>query len=228
MLEGAGAPGRLASFEAGLFQVQDEGAQLVSHLLAPEVGERVLDACAGLGGKTLHLAQLMKNEGEIVAVDIDERKLASLEGTAARLGATNIRVRPHDATVPMEERFDRVLLDAPCSGTGVIRRRVDLKWRKQPEDIPRLAAMQLAMLEAAGASVAKGGVIVYAACSLEPEEGEGVIAEFLKRHSHFEPDDSARILGAMSPNDGPYLQTYPHRHEGEMDGFFAARLKRVS
>jgi len=227
-LIGAGEPGRLKSLAEGLFQLQDEAAQLVSHLVAPLPGERVLDACAGLGTKTVHLAQLMEGRGEVVALDADGRKLERLVEAAMIAGVGEmVKVRVHDATRPFEgEQLDRVLLDAPCSGTGVIRRRVDLRWRKRPEDIARLAELQLAMLEAASRSVAKGGVIVYAACSLEPEEGEELIPRFLARHPDFSLEDAALSLGPMSPGPGPYLRTFPHLLGGAMDGFFAARLKR--
>ncbi|MFH0810252.1 MAG: 16S rRNA (cytosine(967)-C(5))-methyltransferase RsmB [Pseudomonadota bacterium] len=231
VLQGAGDPQALACFREGLFfQVQDEAAQLVSHLLSPREGERVLDACAGRGGKTLHLAQLMRGTGDILALDLNGDKLKVLAEAAGRLGLDNIRTLVHDASVPLEERgeFDRVLLDAPCSGTGVIRRRVDLKWRKRPDDVRRLAALQASMLDAISASVAKGGTIVYAACSLEPEEGEELIRAFLGRHEAFELDDASKVLGTMFPGEGPpYLRTYPHRLERAMDGFFAARLKRA-
>lgn len=224
----AGDPARLPSFQEGLFQVQDEAAQLVSHLLNPRPGEVVLDACAGRGGKTLHLAQLTHGQGEVVALDADRRKLESLEESALKLGIPNVNTLVHDATTSLPgRRFERVLLDAPCSGTGVIRRRVDLKWRKRPEDIPRLAGLQLSMLEALSPSVAKGGAIVYAACSLEPEEGEELMDRFLANHAEFRLEDASGTLGEKAAGPGPYLRTFPHRLEGAMDGFFAARLKRT-
>lgn len=228
VLKGAGDPARLASFQEGLFQVQDEAAQLVSHLVAPRAGQAVLDACAGRGGKTLHLAQLMEGLGEVVAADCDQRKLEELAGAAARLGAANVATLVHDATTPLEgRRFERVLLDAPCTGTGVIRRHPDLKWRKRPEDIQRLAGLQLTMLEAVAGSVAKGGVIVYAACSLEPEEGEELVGRFLMGRADFRLEDASEVLGQKAPGPGPYLRTWPHQNGGSRDGFFAARLKRV-
>jgi 16S rRNA (cytosine967-C5)-methyltransferase len=167
----------------------------------------------------------------VLALDLDPRKLEVLQGEAERLGVGSVRVLAHDATRRLEGEapFERVLIDAPCTGTGVIRRRVDLKWRKRREDIARLSAMQEAMLEAASGSVARGGVIVYASCSLEPEEGEEVVGRFLGRHPEFSPEEAARVLGAMAPEAGQlYLRTYPHRLGGAMDGFFAARLKRAS
>jgi 16S rRNA (cytosine967-C5)-methyltransferase len=227
-LEGAGDPARLTSLQEGLFQLQDEAAQLVAHLLAPQPGQRVLDACAGRGGKTLHLAALTAGQGEVLALDIDQRKLEVLGETARLLGAGNVTTLVHDATTPLGQgEFDRVLLDAPCTGTGVIRRRVDLKWRKKAGDVGRLAALQARMLEAASGAVAKGGAIVYAACSLEPEEGERLVEAFLAGHPGFALEDAVNVLGGMLPGPGPYLRTFPHRLSGAMDGFFAARLKRT-
>ncbi|MBA3011100.1 MAG: 16S rRNA (cytosine(967)-C(5))-methyltransferase RsmB [Proteobacteria bacterium] len=201
-------------FDQGFFQVQDEAAQLVSQILAPKPLETILDACAGLGGKTCHLAQLMNNQGSIVAADMESHKLDSLGAECLRLGIKNIQVQQINLlTATLNDfsgYFDKVLLDAPCSGLGVMRRNPDTKWKQTLKDVLRMAAQQKKMLNSAANFVKPGGILVYAVCSCEPEENEQVIEAFLQKRKDYSLDTS--------------FKTYPLAHH--MDGFFVARLKR--
>jgi 16S rRNA (cytosine967-C5)-methyltransferase len=214
----------IEGFSKGLFQIQDEAAQLVSQILNPKPDETVLDACAGLGGKACHLAQLMNNRGKIIAADLESHKLDSLEAEARRLGIGNIRVRQIDllkATIKDFDRyFDRVLLDAPCSGLGVMRRNPDTKWKRTLKDVLRLCAQQKKMLNAAANLVKPGGILLYAVCSCEPEENEQVITAFLQKRKDYSLDTTMEGIKTADH----FFKTYPEQH---MDGFFAARLKRL-
>ncbi|MCG8617351.1 MAG: 16S rRNA (cytosine(967)-C(5))-methyltransferase RsmB [Desulfobacterales bacterium] len=231
-LTGAGrSPADLPGFKDGHFQVQDEAAQLVVQALAPEPGERVLDACAGLGGKTCHIGQLMENSGQITAADVDAGKLESLVAEASRLGLTNISTSPADImkadVKTFDGYFDRVLVDAPCTGLGVMRRNPDTRWKRTLKDILRMAAQQKKILNAAANLVAPGGILVFAVCSCEPEENEDVIRHFLNKRKDYEGDAAGfrAALPELSEDDYAFqVKTYPH-HTG-MDGFFLARLKR--
>lgn len=220
------------AFADGRFAVQDAAAQLVSLLLSPQPGEAVLDACAGLGGKTTHLAQIMKNRGSITAMDSVAAKLARLEKEAHRLGASIIRTRRADLNRPLESepvaRFDRILLDAPCSGLGVLRRNPDAKWSSQKKDIARFARRQARFLDHVAPLVKKNGVLVFAVCSMEPEENTRVIRRFLKNHPNFaisghQSIEEKSVLPFL--DEEGFLRTAPHIHD--MDGFFAARLTRL-
>ncbi len=221
----------LRAHKVGWLQVQDEASQLVSYLVSPRPGERILDACAGVGGKTTHLAQLMRNTGRLYALDLYPWRLKRLEENARRLGVTNIEVFTADATRAIEllggKFFDRILIDAPCTGTGVIRRHPDIKWARQPEDLVRVPEKQLALLDSLAPLLKSGGIMVYATCSLEPEENEEVIRAFLERHPEFEVEDARLALPAeaheLVAEDG-FMRTYPHRHG--LDGFFGARLRK--
>ena len=220
----------LPGFSDGHFQVQDEAAQLVAHVMAPEPGETILDACAGLGGKTGHIAQMIDNRGHIFALDKEIRKLDALNGEMSRLGVTIVTTRPHDldrgfasGEFPL---FDRVLLDAPCSGIGVIRRNPDTKWSSNPADFSRLAAVQERFLDHAAYLVRPGGLLVYAVCSIAPEETGDVVSAFLKAHPEFSmdtPPKFRRQFATLIDNQGCF-RSMPHVHK--MDGFFIARLKK--
>jgi 16S rRNA (cytosine967-C5)-methyltransferase len=222
----------MPAFQEGWFQVQDEAAQLVSYVLGPRPGETILDACAGRGGKTGHIAQLMKDSGVIKAMDRQAWKLQSLEASMRRLGVSNVTTWHHDLSEPTGEdvadTFDRILVDAPCSGLGVVRRRPDIKWRKQEEDLARLQRKQEDLLASLAPLVKRGGCLVYSVCSLEPEEGERVVEDFLKSHADFVIDCSSTGLAEIDERlvDRPGIfRSLPHRHD--MDGFFAVRLKKV-
>lgn len=221
----------LPGFQEGWFQVQDEAAQLVGYLLDPQPGDHVLDACAGLGGKTGHIAQMMNNQGRILALDNSSDKLKRLRHEMERIGATHVSTRTHDLntlTKPEEfGTFDRILLDAPCSGLGVMRRNPDTKWRVFPSDFGRYQARQIQFLENLAPLLKPAGTLVYAVCSLEPEENEQVIASFLERQPTFfiekEEIPFPPPIRAMLTEQG-FLRTFPH--ENDMDGFFSVCLKR--
>lgn len=221
----------LAGYAGGWFQVQDEAAQLVSLLAAPQPGQRILDACCGLGGKTGHLAALAGNRAEIWAADRSAPKLADLAGEMQRLGVRGVRPLLVDwlQSPPPEGggAFDLVLLDAPCSGLGVIGRNPDAKWRRRPDDVPRQARRQLALLEVLADQVKPGAALVYAVCSLEPEETDAVIAAFLDRRPDFAPRAPQAFLPAPAHRlvrPGGALRADPA--EDPMDGFFMIRLQR--
>lgn len=221
----------LASFREGLFTVQDESSQLAAILLAPRPGERVLDVCAAPGGKATFLAQLMENRGEIIACDAAQRKLALVEQNAARLGIGIIKTLPLNAAKPLSSlqgKFDRVLVDAPCSGLGVLRRNPEGKWWKTPQNIAELVPVQQAILANAAEPLAEGGTILYATCSTSREENEGVVEDFLSRRPDFVLEDLREIFpdyGELFTERG-FFRSWPNRHG--MDGFFAARLRRTN
>jgi 16S rRNA (cytosine967-C5)-methyltransferase len=221
----------LPSFREGLFTIQDESSQMAALLLDPRPGERVLDLCAAPGGKATAIAQLMNDRGAITACDISNGKLRHVEETAARLGISIISTRRSDAVTPPAEfrgSFDRVLVDAPCSGLGVIRRNPEGKWRKGPDDIERLAETQKKILAAAAGSVAPGGVLLYATCSTSVTENEAVVDDFLSRRPDFVLEDGRELFPDRSGffSGRGMFRSWPHRHDG-MDGFFAARMKRA-
>lgn len=222
---------RITGYKTGWFQIQDESSQIVSYLVSPQPGELVLDACAGLGGKTTHMAQLMRNLGRILALDIHGERLERLRENAERLGIQSIEIVKKNVTKSLldlgAKKFDRILIDAPCTGLGVIRRNPDAKWRIKPEDFKRMAERQLAILEETAPLLKDTGAVVYSTCSLEPEENEGVIEAFLSRHDEFEIEDPRSFLPEKARElvePGNFLRTYPHRHG--MDGFTAVRMRR--
>jgi 16S rRNA (cytosine967-C5)-methyltransferase len=224
---------QIDGFAQGFFQIQDEAAQLVSLILDPKPGETILDACAGLGGKACHIGQLMNNQGKLIAADLEEQKLESLTAETQRLGIENIQTRQINllnATIKdFDEYFDRVLLDAPCTGLGVMRRNPDTKWKRSLKDILRLCSQQKKMLNAAANLVTPGGILVYAVCSCEPEENEQVIAAFLKKRKDYSLDLTMEDISVFSDagfkTKDHCFKTYPHALH--MDGFFVARLKRA-
>ena len=217
------------AFKTGLFQVQDEATQIVTTLVDPKPGEKILDACAGIGGKTGHMGQTMKNQGNIVAWDLDPKKLAVLSTEMERLGITNVTTKKMDALDidPAEQGnlFDRVLVDAPCTGLGVLRRNPDARWSHSPKDITRLAALQKKILNNLASLVKPGGILVYAVCSCEPEENKEVVDWFLNNRKEFTlvPHPHGLPSNVLTP-DGRFFKTYP-QFLG-MDGFFAATMKK--
>ncbi len=225
-------PAEIPAFKDGWFQVQDEAAQLMTHLLDPKPGEIILDACAGLGGKTGHIAQRMENRGKVIAIEKQSWKLHQLERSMHRLGVSIVTTWHRDLleSMPMGRfgAFDRVLLDAPCSGLGVLRRNPDARWNKTEADLLRLGANQRRFLGALAPLVRGGGRLVYCVCSLEPEEGDHVVRDFLKHQHQFvidrEPVGLVRVDGCQMDRSGYFMST-PHEHD--MDGFFAMRLKRM-
>jgi 16S rRNA (cytosine967-C5)-methyltransferase len=222
---------KIRAFEDGLFQVQDEAAQLVTLLLNPKPGETVLDACAGLGGKTGHIAQMMKNRGRLVAMDKDEKKLLRLESEMHRLGISIVTTCIHDLNKPLNQdrfgKFDRILIDAPCSGLGVLRRNPDAKWSTPKQNLAHYQERQAQFLDNLAHLVKPSGVLVYAVCSMEPEENESVINSFLNKHVKFAIEKSPTGLHfdfySLVNNNG-YVKTFPHLNN--MDGFFSVCMKR--
>ncbi len=226
-----GAVSDMPGFMNGDFQVQDEAAQLAGHILAPKPGETVLDACAGLGGKTGHTAQLMRNRGELYAVDKESQKLKKLKKEMQRLGISIVETFCHDLSSrwrPRQAPFDRILLDAPCSGLGVLRRNPDAKWSVSEKDLFRLHDIQIRLLENLAPLLKPSGIIVYVVCSTEPEETESVVEAFLKSNPNFQPEPlhSLKLLPSDCITEKGFFRTYPNRLS--MDGFFSARLKRIN
>ena len=218
-----------ACFRQGLIRIQDEASQLIARLVAPEPGERLLDLCAGSGGKTLHLAALMENRGSITAVDLHSARLRMLREEAERLGVTIVgdadgRRRPHRSS-SFRETFDRVLLDAPCSGLGTLRRNPEIRWRIAPADINRCMKLQNLLLARAAEYVRPGGRLVYSVCTVTPEENEMVIGKFLKNHIDFKVV-SPRTLPPALVDAGGFFRSAPHLHG--TDGFFGAVLIRAA
>ena len=222
-------------YQDGLIEVQDEGSQLVARLVAPRRGEMVVDFCAGAGGKTLALAALMRSTGRIYAFDVHARRLAGLGPRMARSGLSNV----HPAAIASENdprvkrlagKIDRVLVDAPCSGSGTLRRNPDLKWRFDEGELERLNGVQRSVLAGAARLVKPGGRLVYSTCSILALENEQVVNDFLAAHPDFSPVDAAAVLRAQdiviagAERFAPWFVMLPHLHGS--DGFFAAVLER--
>ncbi len=236
-IEKCGPVTELPGFQEGDFYIEDEAAQLIPPLLGPQPGERVLDACAAPGGKTTHLAALMQNRGEIVALDPNPRRLPLVKENCERLGVSIVQAMLGDARrfAPTGDtrkthdtpQFDRVLLDAPCSGLGVLRRHPEGKWHKQAEALHAHHRLQCELLAAVSRYLRPGGWLVYSTCSTEPEENEQVIERFCKTHAEFVRDPLAPWLPpaglSFLTNQGDF-STVGHLHL--MDGFYAARLRR--
>lgn len=226
-LELVSSPGlqSLSAYKAGLFIVQDEAAQLVSMMLAPKPGETVLDACAAPGGKTTHLAEMMKDEGTLIALEGDPRRIERIRDNSRRLGAMIILPVVGDASAYQEGRYDKILIDAPCSGLGVLRRHPDGRWSKTEESILERRKLQMRILDNCANLLKPGGALVYATCTTEPEENEDVITAFLAGHPGFIIDDPRPFLPASASrlvDERDFFRTFPGKPE--MDGFFCARM----
>jgi 16S rRNA (cytosine967-C5)-methyltransferase len=217
----------LPGFETGLFAVQDEASQLAGILLGAEPGERIWDACCAPGGKSCHIAQQMDDTGELIATDISRSKLAIVQDNIHRLGIGSVSTAVADlhqpATFP-DGYFDRILLDAPCSGLGVIRRNPEAKWRLFSGDITRLASVQKTLLKNAAVRLKPGGTLLYATCSTSEAENELVVEDFLLHHPEFVLENLNDLFPAWNDLIAFYgmFRVWPHRHG--MDGFFAARI----
>jgi 16S rRNA (cytosine967-C5)-methyltransferase len=220
------------AFREGWFEVQDVGSQLVSILLDAKPKQRIVDFCAGAGGKTLHIAAAMQNKGTIYAFDVASKRLANLKQRLARAGVDNVRVQDirdeNDVAIKRQRNtMDGVLVDAPCSGSGTLRRNPDIKWRTL--DMAALRETQLRILNAAAALVKIDGRVVYATCSVLNDENEDIVQTFLADHPNFELKSVAAILAEQHiklEGVDQYLRLWPHRHN--TDGFFAAVLERRS
>lgn len=220
-------------FTSGEIEVQDEGSQLLVHLLAPKRGEMVADFCAGAGGKSLSIGALMRNSGRIYAFDVNERRLASLGQRLKRSGLSNLhsQLLSSEADPKLKRlngKFDRVLVDAPCSGLGTLRRNPDLKWKQTPQDIIELTAKQTSILDRAAKLLKVGGRLVYATCSLLSDENQEIANAFLAAHPEFKLLNAQEILlqQHIEVETGEYLVLLPHQHQ--TDGFFAAAFERIS
>jgi 16S rRNA (cytosine967-C5)-methyltransferase len=229
-LRGKPALAKNPMFLQGLFEVQDEGSQLLGYLLEPKRGEMVVDFCAGAGGKTLLLGALMKNTGRLYAYDVSDKRLARLKPRLARSGLSNvhpIRIE-HERDTKIKRlagKVDRVLVDAPCSGLGTLRRNPDLKWRQSEESVAELSLKQAAILDAAAKMVRPGGRVVYATCSLLAAENDAIITAFLETHPEFKLTPACEVLAKQGIElAGDTLRLLPHQHH--TDGFFAAVLDR--
>ena len=199
---------------------------LVVHVLAPETGEFVLDVCSAPGGKTTHIAAHMKDRGRIVALDVHEHKMRRIEENCARLGIKSVEPLLLDARetgARFSRQADRVLVDAPCSGLGVLRRKPDARWRRTPEDLVVLARLQREILQSAGKAVKPNGILVYSTCTIERAENEDVVEEFLSQNEDFTLENVGELL-PLKKRTEKMLQLYPQR-DGT-DGFFIARMRR--
>ena len=221
LLDG-GDPTQLPGWDDGDFFVQDEAAQLVARYAAPQASESVLDLAGAPGGKATHCAQLMRNRGHILSVDIAPGRLKLVRENAGRLGISIIETRAADAREFDGARADLVMLDAPCLGTGTLRRRPDAKWRKTPAALAQLVELQRELLEAAARFVKPGGALVYSTCSLEPEENSEQARAFTNR-SGWTVEAAPNRMRALRTPEG-WLQSWPHRHG--TDGMFAAKWRR--
>ncbi len=231
-LGGKPAINRHSLFTGGRIEVQDEGSQLLGFLVAPTRHDMVVDFCAGAGGKTLMLGALMHSQGRLYAFDVSDKRLAKLKPRLARSGLSNVHPQviagERDPRIKrLAGKIDRVLVDAPCSGLGTLRRNPDLKWRQTPQSVGELTAKQASILESAASLVKKGGRLVYATCSILPEENEAIVAAFLAAHPDFQLRDCADVLRKqhIGLDTGDCLRLSPARHG--TDGFFAAVLERT-
>ncbi len=240
--QGRPAVHQLEAFKAGRIEVQDEGSQLLALLLNPKRGEMVCDFCAGAGGKTLAIGAAMRNTGRIYAFDVSAHRLEQLKPRLARSGLSNVFpaaiAHERDERIKrLQGKMDRVLVDAPCSGMGTLRRNPDLKWRQKESDVAELALKQMAILHNAARMVKPGGRLVYATCSVLAEENEDIAAAFSAANSEFAPVDAAVALSEAGVGDSvtsqrlvrahggtTYLRLWPHIHQ--TDGFFAAVWQR--
>jgi len=225
-------------FQKGFYFVQDEASQVVSHLVNPQPGERVLDACAAPGGKTTHLAQLMNDHGEIIALDLYAPKIEWIRENCRRMGITIVKVFRADASKPLpfpeEFAFDRILVDAPCTGFGTLHRHPEAKWRQKPQDAERLQRLQVALLENLWTRLKRGGILVYSTCTETREENEFVVEAFLHNHKDFHLEDLRLVVPqSFHPliDEKGLLRTYPGlttpSDHYRLDGFFAARMVRT-
>lgn len=223
---------QLKSFNDGLFTVQDESSIIASLGTGVKSNDQVLDVAAAPGGKTTHMAALMKNQGKIIAWDIHQHRVKLIEENCRRLKATIVVSEARDAKIPDESmfnKFDKVIIDAPCSGLGVIRRKPDIKWSKKPEDILALKVEQTGILEVCSKYVKPGGILIYSTCSIDTEENEKIVETFLAKNQHFTYDDLRPYLPEKLHENvaRPYgnITLYPNIHG--TDGFFIARLKKA-
>jgi len=217
----------LESFKMGYFQVQDESSMMVAHILDPKPGDTVIDVCAAPGGKTTHIAQLMKNQGKILARDIYDHKLKLIQQNAERLKINIIKTQCYNAKeldVDLIGKFDKVLVDAPCSGLGIIRRKPELKYNKKPDNIQEITELQLDILSNSSRYLKTGGTMVYSTCTITREENSMVVEKFLNNNKEFEAIDVCDNIPEPLIHTEKFLQLYPHKHG--TDGFFISKLRK--
>ncbi|MDH4222137.1 MAG: 16S rRNA (cytosine(967)-C(5))-methyltransferase RsmB [candidate division Zixibacteria bacterium] len=212
-------------FQKGYVYPQDESAGFSVRMLAPRPGESILDMCAAPGGKLTYIAELLKNTGRLIALDSSPDRMARVKENCQRLGIEKVIYRTGDAQSYSSEQVDKVLIDAPCSGLGVLGRNSDARWQKNREDIKRLAKLQSSIISNAANLVKKGGVMIYTTCTLSREENENIIDSFLKRRDDFKQENALDFVDSRVINQYGFVRTYPHIHE--LDGTFAARLKKI-
>ncbi len=218
-------------FSKGYIYAQDESAGLPVLLLDPKPGEAILDMCSAPGGKLTYIAELLKNSGKsnltlrLIALDISSERMKKIKENCKRLGVENVSFEIEDAQSYSTEPVDKILLDAPCSGLGVLGRNSDARWQKKREDIKRLVEIQSAILFNASKLVKKDGVIVYTTCSLTEDENEKIISRFLEQRKDFKKEDASDFVDKRVVNENGFIRTYPHLHG--LDGTFAARLKKI-
>ncbi len=218
------------SFQRGLFQIQDESSMLVGHVLDPQSGELIIDVCSAPGGKSTHAAELMQNQGEIIARDVHEHKLELIKQSCKRLGIHIVKPELFDAKEldhKLVGKADRVLVDAPCSGLGVLRRKADLKWKKNPDNFEELSKLQLQILSKSAEYVKPKGVLIYSTCTINKSENLKVVEAFLKSREDFILEDISPLLPENLASDTKskgYAEIFPNIHH--IDGFFIARLRR--
>ncbi len=227
-----GPVAEIEAFRQGLFTVQGEAAQAASLLLAPSPGDEVLDLCSGLGGKTTHLAELIDESGVVIAVDFNQKKLAELMLTAGRMGIQSIRAVAGDAAKDpggwIRKRFDRIMLDAPCSALGTVSRHPDVKWSRSKDDTRRLSELQGRLLDCAVELLRPGGRLVYSTCTISRQENEDVIRRCAEKHESVFIEDLRKIAPKWAEpmlDDSGFLRCLPHVHRTE--GFFAAMLVKA-
>ncbi len=216
---------KLNFIESGLVSVQDISTCIPVQLLDAKPGERVLDMCAAPGGKSGYIGEMMQGEGMLVSMEKHHNRSRMLQDNLSRLGVSNFSVVTADALeMPFSEPFDKILLDAPCTGFGVLSKRVDLKWKRTEADIENMSQLQGKLLDAAADMLVPGGVIVYSTCTIEYDENEGVIQQFLSRHPEFTTDTLSEYLPTTYLWEKDFARTFPHVHK--MDGSFAIRLRK--
>ena len=224
--QGSGAIQKLPGFGEGWWTVQDGSAQMVTHLLDPQPGERVIDACAAPGGKTTHIAELMQDQGEVWAYDRQASRLRKLKENMTRLQLSAIQMAVQDSRQAKVKLADRVLLDAPCSGLGTLHRHADARWRQTPQTVQELTQLQTELLAQAATWVKPGGVLVYATCTLHPAENEAIVQQFLQNANwQIEPPPSDHLAAPFATPEG-WVKLLPHQHN--LDGFFMVRLRQAS
>jgi 16S rRNA (cytosine967-C5)-methyltransferase len=211
-------------FRRGFFTVQDESAGIAAQLVNAQPGERIIDLCSAPGGKTTFLAEVMKNQGLIVAVDKYQTRLNLVKSSCERLGISIVEYIVADGVEYQGEKADKVLVDAPCSGLGVLSKKPDIKLKREMRDIKELAGIQTQLLENASTLVKEGGAIVYSTCTTEPEENFGIVRQFLADHPEFDIDNAGKFISKSIVSPDGYVETFPHQHG--IDGSFSIRLMK--